>query len=246
MRLAGGRGWRLLSILGAIVILADPARAREADAENLLKQAVAAQGSDSAIAAVRSLTAVADCTGPSGDYETFKTEVVSLLPDRTMFRQTAAGRTMELFVAGDKGWLRSSAEAPPQPLPEGLKGVVRGHEFHFLFLDLVQRNRDPRLSGRDTVEGKSCLVVKASDSGGRPTSVCIDEKTKLPLRVSFEPSGGPKPQTIHVPRAAGSRSRACAGSRGSRCARETRCSRTAIPRSAPTPSIRRCSRFLPD
>ncbi len=186
------------AIFGVLVILTTAASGEEPDARRLLGEAAAAQGGAAAIAAVKSLTAVADCTGPSGDYKTFQTEVVSLLPDRTMFRQTTGGRTMQLFVAGDVGWIRDSATGPAQPLPDGLKGVVRGHEFHFLFLEFDRRNRDPRRAGRDTVDGRPCLVVSATDPGGQPTSICIDEKSRLPVRLSYEPSGGPKPQTIHV------------------------------------------------
>jgi hypothetical protein len=189
----------LPAILGLISSLVSAAAAAdEDDADRLLRAAVGAQGSAAAIAAVRSLTAVADCTGPGGDHATFVTEVVSLLPDRAMFRQTAAGQTVELFVAGDRGWMRDAPSALAKPLPESLFGVVRGHEFHRMFLELDRRSRNPRAAGRDTVDGKPCLVVSATDSGGRPTSVCIDEATKLPARLSFEPSGGPKPQTIHV------------------------------------------------
>ena len=91
-----------------LALVAAAAAADEREAERLLRAAVGAQGSAAAIAAVRSLTAVADCTGPGGDHATFETEVVSLLPDRAMFRQTAEGKTVALFVAGDRGWMRDA------------------------------------------------------------------------------------------------------------------------------------------
>ena len=95
-------------IFGVMAALASAVSAEQAGAGSLLRAAVAAQGSAGAIGAVRSLTAVADCTGPSGDYRNFETEVVSLLPDRTLFRQTAAGQTTEIVVAGDRGWMREA------------------------------------------------------------------------------------------------------------------------------------------
>jgi hypothetical protein len=168
------------------------------EAARLLAEAVAAQGSPAAIAAISSLTAIADCTGPGGDYSKFHTEVLSLRPDSALFRQTAGGRTVELFVAGDVGWSRNVETGAVAALPAGMMGVVRGHEFHFLFLELDRRYRDARLAGRDAVEGKSCRVVAMTDGAGKTASVCIDEASRLPLRISFEPPGGPKPQTIHV------------------------------------------------
>ncbi|MGH9367566.1 MAG: hypothetical protein ACRD3M_07820 [Thermoanaerobaculia bacterium] len=189
---------RIAAIGNLLGLLSTAAFGQEPDARRLLSQAVAAQGSPEAIAAVKSLTAVADCTGPGGDYREFRTEVVSLRPDRTLFRQTAGGRTVEFVVVGEVGWRRRPETGAVEPLPEGMKGIVRGHEFHFLFLELDRRGQDPRLAGRDSVSGHLCLVVSMTEPGGRPSSVCLDEKTKLPLRLSFEPSGGPKPATIHV------------------------------------------------
>ena len=171
-------------------------RGEESAARALLRAAVAAQGSARAVAAIRSVTAVADCTGPKG--AVFTTEVVSERPDRTRFRQNFAGVWTELTVVGDRGWTRDEKTGRALAIPKDLVGVVRGHEFHFLFLDLDRRNRDARSAGRDTVRGRPCLVVAMTDPGGRPASVCIDEETKLPARLSYEPPGGPKPGTIHV------------------------------------------------
>src|SRR5262245_29087350 len=168
----------------------------DALARALLREAVAAQGSAQAIAAVRSLTAVADCRGPKG--VSFTTEVVSERPDRARFRQNFEGVWTELTVVGDRGWTRDEGTGAVEKVSKDLVGIVRGHEFHFLFLDLDRRNRDARSGGRDTVGGRPCLVVKMTDPGDKPASVCIDEKTKLPARLSFEPPGGPKPGTIHV------------------------------------------------
>ena len=141
---------------------------------------------------------MAECTGPGGDYKTFHTEVISLRPDRALFRQTAGGHTTELFVVGDVGWSRNVETGAVEPLPAGMMGVVRGHEFHFMFLELDRRYRNPHLAGLDKVGEKLCLVVAATDAAGKTASVCVDEASRLPLRVSFEPPGGPKPQTIHV------------------------------------------------
>jgi hypothetical protein len=179
-------------------LLAQDAAPGTQDAKRLLSEAVAAQGSPAAIAAVTSLTAFADCTGPGGNYKTFHTEVISLRPDRALFRQTAGGHTVELFVAGDVGWSRNVETGAVEPLPPAMMGIVRGHEFHLMFLELDRRYRNPRLAGRDMVGERACLVVAMTDAAGKPASVCVDEESKLPLRVSFEPPGGPKPQTIHV------------------------------------------------
>jgi hypothetical protein len=187
---------RRSAMLGALLLASAAALGQAADARRLLSEAVAAQGPAAAIAEVESLTAVADCTGPEGS--SFKTEVISLRPDRARFLQDFGEEKIDLTVAGQVGWSRDAKTGTVKPMTEGFIGVVRGHEFHLMFLELERRNRDPRLSGRDTVGGKPCLVVSATDDGGRPTSVCIDEKTKLPVRFSYEPSGGPKSQTIHV------------------------------------------------
>jgi hypothetical protein len=170
--------------------------AEDPPARALLREAVAAQGSAAAIAAVHSVTAVADCVGPRG--VAFTTEVVSERPDRARFRQNFGGIWTELTVVGDRGWTRDERTGAVEKVSKDLVGIVRGHEFHFLFLDLDRRNRDARSAGRDTVGGRPCLVVKMTDPGGRPASVCIDEETKLPTRLSYEPPGGPKPGTIHV------------------------------------------------
>ncbi|MGE5277232.1 MAG: hypothetical protein ACM3SU_09570 [Acidobacteriota bacterium] len=180
-------------------LLASGALLARQDAARLLSEAAAAQASPAALARIQSLDAVADCTGPSAYNRAFWTEVVSLRPDKTLFRQTVGKETSELFVAGKAGWSRNPATGAIEPLPPGMMDVVRDHEFHFLFLEIDRRFHDPRLSGRDMVGGRACLVVAMADADGHPASACVDEATKLPLRVSFEPpAGSPKKGTIHI------------------------------------------------
>lgn len=151
---------------------------------DLLARVHRALGGDAAVAAVKSLSIEADCTGPGGP---FRTWVRSLRPDRTYFHQVAEGHDTEIWSTPEATWTRAP-DGSRKELAPGVRAFVRGHEFHLLLFELGSRFHDHRLAGAGSVEEAACQRVAMKDGTGRPASVCVREDG-LPLELELNPEG---------------------------------------------------------
>lgn len=172
--------------------VAELATRQGAEAADLLRRATAAMGGAEAISAVRSLAVRAACTGPGGP---FTTEIFSIRPDRTLMRQKSSSGTTELYVVGERGWSKDPATGETESLSREMRDTVRGHEFHFLFLDLGERFTDHRATGRTEA---GCQEVSMLDGYGLEAAVCFDETTHLPVSLAFFPPPGSGTEPIRI------------------------------------------------
>lgn len=132
----------------------------------LFESSRAALGAPDALAAVQSISAYADCTGPHGAYVT---EIHSARDGRVRFQQTFAGRNPYCIIINRNGaWATDTVTGEADALDVVSVSMIRGHEFQMLPLTLPERYRMPVLL--DTVDwnGETCLRVRARDDLGSP------------------------------------------------------------------------------
>lgn len=203
-----------------VVAVADPAAWAAQLGRERIEQALEALGGD-AIDDFRSLAVRAACTGPGGP---FTTEVLSLRPDRTFFRQSSESGEIELVVRGEKAWRVDPESGLWKKQGKDVREFVRGHEFHLLFLELDRRfDRHTLPVGEDEpdeepggaaaaagapveAEGAAspvagaepCVRVEMVDLQGAPAAVCIGEESGLPVWLEYQPGGRRKEPTLHL------------------------------------------------
>ena len=151
-----------------------------------------ALGGPDAIAAIRSLSVTAACTGPDGPFET---DVDSFRSRWVRFRQARGGREMTVWSGPESTWTLGADERVAEQ-DARLRDFVRSHEFHALVLEATTRFTGHRLGGRETVRGDDCRTILMEDETGQSASVCISEATYLPARLEMNPEGAAGPVRI--------------------------------------------------
>jgi hypothetical protein len=148
----------------------------------MIDEVIKAMGGQEAIDRLESVAAVADCTGPNG---AFTTEVLSLRPNKVLFRQASAQGAAELIVIGDQGWSRHAESGALDPLSAGMIYFARGHEFHLWLLELDKRYHDHQLAGEEMMDDILChkLTMRAADES--LVTLWLDANTYLPHQWQY-------------------------------------------------------------
>jgi hypothetical protein len=152
-------------------------------AERVLAAARARMGGTAAIAAVKSLTAIADCEGPKRNYRT------TVWSDRS----GAVGFEQD-FTDGSTYRIAYDGRLPPDRIrhPRTLsqtelanRAEVQGHEVHMIVLAPGTRYGGPD-SVRDTVfRGRRAIGVAFHDTLGGPVMEYFAPRDSLPLGFTF-------------------------------------------------------------
>ena len=151
-----------------------------------------ALGGAPAIASLTSLAVEADCTGPTGP---FQTTVQSLRPGKVFFAQTHEAGTTRIWSTPASTW---TIEAGAQkPVPGGVRDFVRGHEFHLLLLEIESRFPTREAAGEEVVEGRTLTRISMTDEGGHPATLLLDRETFLPRVLELHPPGAQGPIKIY-------------------------------------------------
>lgn len=189
-----------------IIVVENPAAWAVRGGTDLIDEAIEAMGGK-AINQVGSLAVKADCTGPTGP---FTTEVFTIRPDRTLFRQSADGATMELLAVRDEAWQIDRELGKREKLSKKNLAMIRGHEFQLVLFELDERFQNHTVPVVEEGEGASeettaeaenedsCVLVLMEDLEGLPASVCLDPDTKLPVRLIHQPPGAKKQLPIVI------------------------------------------------
>lgn len=148
-----------------------------------------AMGSKDALAHIRSISAIAACHGPKGDYET---RIVSdrdgnlsfqqFFPDHKNIAGILNGRGWQLADHGRAEWIDTSETA-----------VLRGHEFPMMAIDLGKRFHDFKTVGTTEFEGQRAIQVAMTDDLGHPAAAYFSPSSHLleGLTVTNARTGGP-------------------------------------------------------
>ncbi len=188
-----------------VLVVENPTALAARGGRELIESALDALGGK-AIRAVQSLGARAACTGPDGS---FTTEVLSILPHQTLFRQSSDAGTAEWVAIGEEAW-RIDRALGKRESANKMVPVIRGHEFHAMLFELDTRFKNhtlpetPARPAEDGVETAAaggdggCLRVEMEDLYGAPAAVCLDAESYLPVRLSYQPAGRKKEPALEI------------------------------------------------
>jgi hypothetical protein len=161
----------------------------------ILAAAQGAMGNAGAIAAITSITALADCTGPHGAYTT---EILSARGDRLMFRQVFPDRpSFVAVVNGAQAWARDETTGEIERLDAASIAGIRSHEFQMIALTMAERFADPVLVERTQFAGRTCQVVRMTGQLGFPHHVYFADDG-LWMGMIQPDSRAPEHETIRV------------------------------------------------
>jgi hypothetical protein len=168
--------WRMVGISSGVED--EPASAVPTAAE-ILDAAEQAMGKDDARAGIRSISAVAACHGPKGDYET------RLISDRNgnlSFQQFLSDHKNIEGILDGRGWqLDDSGRSESIDAIEA--SVLRAHEFPMMALDLRRRFHDFKSVGRAQFEGQTTTQIAMTDDLGNPASTYFSQTSHLPVGI---------------------------------------------------------------
>lgn len=164
----------------------------------ILDAAEHAMGKEGARTSIRSISAVAACHGPKGDYETRITSERSgnlsfqqFFPDHKNIAGILDGRGWQLADNGQYEWIDATETF-----------VLRSHEFPVMALDLGKRFHDFRTVGRTRFDDQPAIEIAMTDELGHPASGYFSLTTNLPvgLIITNPRTGGPRTITIQFDR----------------------------------------------
>lgn len=166
--------------------------ADEPTSADILDAAEAAMGTQAARASIRSISAIAACHGPKGDYET---RIISDRNGNLSFQQFLSDHKNIEGILDGRGWqLDDSGRSESIDAIE--VSVLRGHEFPMMALDLRRRFHDFKSKGRAQFEGQATAQIAMADDLGHPASAYFFLTSHLPVALISTNSRTGEPATI--------------------------------------------------
>ena len=150
-----------------------------------------ALGGTTAIGRLKSLSVEAQCTGPSGP---FQTSVQSLRPGSVYFFQTSNRGTTRVWSTPSRTWTIDGGK--PEAAGEPVRAFVRGHEFHLLLFEVESRFPKREATGEEIVDGRACTRLLMRDEGGNAAKLLLDKASFLPRMLELNPPGAQGPVRI--------------------------------------------------
>jgi hypothetical protein len=158
----------------------------------VLGAAEAAMGTGNARASIRSISAIAQCRGPKGDY---KTRITSDRNGNLSFQQFFSDHKNIEGILDGRGW-QLDEHGRSQSIDAIEVSVLRGHEFPMMALDLRRRFHDFTSIGRTPFEGQATIEIAMTDDAGHPASAYFSLTSHLPVGIISTNSRTGKPVTI--------------------------------------------------
>jgi len=184
-----------LLLAGLLLVLTPLASAGEdlPTPDEIFNRARVAMGGSEKLADVWTLTAIADCTGPRGDFQT----VVHSGGDRRVAFEQRRANAIEFrtVVVDDVGWSPGASSRDLRVLSPEMISMVRGHELHMMVLDVDRRFHDPATVGVAKFNGAPCTKVAMTDDDGSRVFAYYRQDDGMPAGFNFLDQGG-KPTTI--------------------------------------------------
>lgn len=160
--------------------------------EEILDAAETAMGTEDARASIRSISAIAACRGPKGDYET---RIISDRNGNLSFQQFLSDHTNIEGILDGRGW-QLDDRGRSESIDAIEVSVLRGHEFPMMALDLRRRFHDFKSIGRAQFEGQTTAQIAMTDDLGHSASAYFSLTSHLPLGLLVANSRTGKPATI--------------------------------------------------
>lgn len=158
----------------------------------ILDAAEAAMGTEDARASIRSISAIAACHGPKGDYET---RIISDRNGNLSFQQFLSDHKNIEGILDGRGW-RLDDSGRSEPVDAIEVSVLRGHEFPMMALDLRRRFHDFKSVGRAQLEGQATTQISMTDDLGESASAYFSLTSHLPVGLISTNSRTGRPITI--------------------------------------------------
>lgn len=143
----------------------------------VLDSAETAMGPENARAGIRSISAIAACHGPRGDYET---HIISDRNGNLSFQQFLSDHKNTEGILDGRGW-QLDGGGRPEPIDAIEVSVLRSHEFPLMALDLRRRFHDFRSISRAQFEGQATAQIAMTDDLGHPASAYFSLTSHLPV-----------------------------------------------------------------
>lgn len=149
---------------------------RAATVDGILAAATNAVGSPRDIRQIRSIEAVADCTGPKGKYTT---SISSFRDSRTRFAQTYSYRKpSSIFINGEMVW-EKNADTGELVISEPFQRMVsRLHEYQKMAFDIRSFFKDLELAGEEEFNGRPLLRIAGKSELGMSAYLYFDKVNK--------------------------------------------------------------------
>lgn len=150
--------------------------AQQADA--VAEKSLKAIGSAKDISNIRSVRAVADCTGPNGDYTT---EIYSAGNGRLIFRQVRAGNVYKGTTNGPVFWTTDEKTVDHSLADKRAAFAWRSHDYQRLAIEVSEWFRDISFESEENFAGKTAFKLRAKDELGHPAFLFFDKDSRLML-----------------------------------------------------------------
>jgi hypothetical protein len=136
-------------------------------------------GTPVARARIVSISSMAACHGPKGDYET---QMVSDRRGDLSFRQFLTDHKNVAGILDGRGW-QLGPDDRAEWIDEAETSVLRNHEFPLVALDLRKRFHDFSAPATAEFEGQSAARIEMIDERGHPASAYFSVASHLPLAI---------------------------------------------------------------
>lgn len=162
----------------------------------IIENSLQAIGGKKEIAKIRSLQAVADCTGPNGKYTT---EIYSAKGARLIFKQVSASGKIYLGQTNGQTFWTKDEKSGDFSLADGKEASVwRGHDFQFLAMEIATRFRDLTFAGAENFNEKAAFQLRGKDELGNAADIFFDKETKLILGFTVQNPFSAEPEKIRI------------------------------------------------
>jgi hypothetical protein len=161
-------------------------------AEEIIDAAEAAMGPKDPRASISSISDVAACHGPKGDFET---RIISDRKGNLSFQQFLSDHKNIEGILDGRGWQLDDS-GRPESIDAIETSVLRGHEFPMMALDLRRRFHDFKPISRTQFEGQSTNQISMKDDLGQSASAYFSLTSHLLAGIIATNSRTGKPATI--------------------------------------------------
>jgi hypothetical protein len=148
------------------------------DPKLVIENSIRAMGSAKHLSNIRSIRAIANCTGPRGPYTT---EIFSAGNRRLIFRQVRAGSVYKGQTNGQVFWTTDEKTGEFSLADAKAAFAWRSHDFQWMAAEVGERFYDFSFEGEENFAGKPALKLGAKDELGHPAALFFDKDSHLML-----------------------------------------------------------------